>query len=81
MLDFVLENLDLDEDLEIFSDIFIDKEKDGLFVQEEDISCFDEESKGIIEIPRAVFIDEDNVMRVNEETHPEIPDKYHINTR
>ena len=32
MLDLVLENLGLDEDIEITSDIFIDEEKDGLIL-------------------------------------------------
>ena len=44
MLDLVLENLDLDEDIEISSDIFIDEdklEKQGLILQEDHIFCFE----------------------------------------
>ena len=44
MIEPVLENLDLDEDIEISSNISIDEGKPGLIVQEDDILYFDKES-------------------------------------
>ena len=40
MLDLVLENFDLDEVIEISSDIFIDEEKDWLISREYNFSFF-----------------------------------------
>ena len=55
-------------DVEISSNIFIDEEKLPLILQEDYIFCFDKESEGIREIPRVSLIDENNNLRVNEET-------------
>ena len=40
----------------------------GLILQEDDFFCFDKESEGITQKPSATFIDENNILRVNEET-------------
>ena len=55
-------------DVEISSNIFTDEEKLRLILQEDYIFCFDKESEGIREIPRVALIDENNNLRVNEET-------------
>ena len=55
-------------DVEISSNIFIDEEKLRLILQEDYIFCFHKESEGIREIPRVALIDENNNLRVNEET-------------
>ena len=68
ILDLMLANLDLDEDIEVLSDLFIDEENHELVLQEDDIFCLDEESDGVKEIPTVVFVDENNIQRVNEET-------------
>ena len=68
MLDFIFANLDLDEDIEVSSDLFIDEENHKLVLQENDMLCLDEESEGLKEITTVVFVDEDNIQRVNEET-------------
>ena len=72
ILDFMLENLDLDEDIEVLSDLFIDEQKHELVLHEDNIFCLDEESEGVKEIPTVVFVDEDNIQRVNEETEVSI---------
>ena len=58
-------NLDLDEDREVSSDLFIDEENHELVLQEDDMFWLDEESEGVKEIPTVVFVDEDNIQRVN----------------
>ena len=58
-------NLDLDEDREVSSDLFIDEENHELVLQEDDMFWLDEESEGVKEIPTVVFADEDNIQRVN----------------
>ena len=65
ILDFMLANLDLDEDIEVSSDLFIDEENHELVLQEDDMFWLDEESEGVKEIPTVVFVDEDNIQRVN----------------
>ena len=72
ILDLMLANLDLDEDIEVLSDLFIDEENHELVLQEDDIFCLDEESDGVKEIPTVVFVDENNIQRVNEETQVSI---------
>ena len=72
ILDFMLANLDLDEDIEVSSDLFIDEENHELVLQEDDMICLDEESEVVKDIPTVVFIDEDNIQRVNEETQVSI---------
>ena len=54
-------NLDLDEDREVSSDLFIDEENHELVLQEDDMFWLDEESEGVKEIPTVVFVDEDNI--------------------
>ena len=68
ILDLMLANLDLDEDIEVLSDLFIDEENHELVLQEDDIFCLDEESDEVKEISTVVFVDENNIQRVNEET-------------
>ena len=62
----------LDEDIEASSDLFIDKENHELAPQEDDMLCLDEETEGVKEIPTVVFVDENNIQRVNEETQVSI---------
>ena len=47
ILDFLLANLDLDEDIEVSTDLFIDEENHELVPQGYDIFCLDEESEGV----------------------------------
>ena len=68
ILDLMLPNLDLGEDIEVLSDLFIDEENHELVLQEDDIFCLDEESDEVKEISTVVFVDENNIQRVNEET-------------
>ena len=63
ILDFMFANLDLNEDIEVSSDLFIDEENNELVFQEDDMFCLDEEIEGIKEIPKVVFVDEDNIQR------------------
>ena len=72
ILDLMLANLDLDEDIEVLSDLFIDEENHELVLQEDDIFCLDEESDEVKEISTVVFVDENNIQRVNEETQVSI---------
>ena len=72
VLDFMLANLDLDEDIEVSSDLFIDKENHESVLQEDDMFCLDEESEGVKEIPTVVFVDEYNIPIVTEETQESI---------
>ena len=65
ILGFMFANLDLDEDREVSSDLFIDEENHELVLQEDDMFWLDEESEGVKEIPTVVFVDEDNIQRVN----------------
>ena len=65
ILGFMFANLDLDEDREISSDLFIDEENHESVLQEDDMFWLDEESEGVKEIPTVVFVDEDNIQRVN----------------
>ena len=53
-------------------DLFINKEKYELVLQDDDIFCLDEESKGVKETSTVVFADVDNVQRINEETQVSI---------
>lgn len=46
----------------------IDEEKPGLILQEDDIFYFGKEGDRITEIPKVVFVIEDNILRVNKET-------------
>ena len=72
ILDFMLVNLDLDENIEVSSDLFIEEENPELVLQKDDIFCSQEESEGVKEIPTVVFVDEDNIQRVNDETQVSI---------
>ena len=72
VLDFMLANLDLDEDIEVSSDLFIDKENHESVLQEDDMFCLDEEREGVKEIPTVVFIAEYNIPIVTEETQKSI---------
>ena len=54
--------------MKVSSDLFIDEENHELVLQENDMLCLDEESEGLKEITTVVFVDEDNIQRVNEET-------------
>ena len=72
MLDFMLANLDLDEDIEVSSDLFIDKENHESVLQEDDMFCLDEEREGVKEIPTVVFVDEYNIPIVTQETQESI---------
>ena len=65
ILGFMFANLDLDEDREISSDLFIDEENHESVLQEDDMFWLDEESEGVKEIPTVVFVDDDNIQRVN----------------
>ena len=65
ILGFMFANLDLDEDREVSSDLFIDEENHESVLQEDDMFWLDEESEGVKEIPTVVFVDEDNIQRVN----------------
>lgn len=56
--DFMLANLDLDEDIEVSSGLFIDEESHELVLQEDDIFCLDKESEGVKEIPAVIYFDE-----------------------
>ena len=56
--DFMLANLDLDEDIEVSSGLFIDEESHKLVLQEDDIFCLDKESEGVKEIPAVIYFDE-----------------------
>ena len=70
ILDSMLANLDLEEDIEVSSDLFIDE--DELVLQEDDIFCLEEESEEVKEIPTVVFVAEDDIQRVKEETQVSI---------
>ena len=72
VLDFMLANLDLDEDIEVSSDLFIDKENHESVLQEDDMFCLDEEREGVKEIPTVVFVDEYNIPIVTQETQESI---------
>ena len=72
ILDSMLANLDLEEDIEVSSDLFIDEENDELVLQEDDIFCLEEESEEVKEIPTVVFVAEDDIQRVKEETQVSI---------
>ena len=73
MLNFMLANLDLDEDIEVSSDLFIDKENHESVLQEDDMFCLEEESEGVKEIPTTVvFVAEYNIPIVTEETQVSI---------
>ena len=72
MLNFMLANLDLDEDIEVSSDLFIDKENHESVLQEDDMFCLEEESEGVKEIPTVVFVAEYNIPIVTEETQVSI---------
>ena len=69
-LDFMFANLD--EDIEVSSDLFIDEENHELGPQEDDMFRLDEETEGVKEIPTVVFVDENNIQRVNEEAQVSI---------
>ena len=68
----MLVNLDLDEDVEVLSDLFIHEENHELALQEDDFFCLDEESDGVKEILTVVFVDEDNIHREYEESQVSI---------
>ena len=68
ILDFMLANLNLDKDIEVSSDLFIDKENHELVL----MFCLDQVNERVKEIPAVLFIDEDNIQRVNEETQVSI---------
>ena len=72
ILDSMLANLDLEEDIEVSSDLFIDEENDELVLQEDDIFCLEGESEEVKEIPTVVFVAEDDIQRVKEETQVSI---------
>ena len=72
MLNFMLANLDLDEDIEVSSDLFIDKENHESVLQEDDMFCLEEESELVKEIPTVVFVAEYNIPIVTEETQVSI---------
>ena len=57
ILDFMFANLDLNEDIEVSSDLFIDEENRELVLQEDDMFCLDEKSEGV----KVVFTDEDKL--------------------
>ena len=57
ILDFMFANLDLDEDIEVSSNLLIDEENRELVLQEDDMFCLDEKSEGV----KVVFIDEDKL--------------------
>ena len=72
ILDFMLANLDLDGDIEVSSDLFIDEENHELVLLEDDIFCLDEESEEVKELPTVVLVDDDNIQRMTEETQVSI---------
>ena len=72
MLNLMLANLDLDKDIEVSSDLFIDKENHESVLQEDDMFCLEEKSEGVKEIPTVVFVDEYNIPIVTEETQDPI---------
>ena len=72
MLNFMLANLDLDEDIEVSSDLFIDKENHDSVLQEDHMFCLEEASEGVKEIPTVVFVAEYNIPIVTEETQVSI---------
>ena len=47
-------NLNLDEDIEVSSDLFIDEENYELLLQKGDMFCLDEESEGVKKIPSCI---------------------------
>ena len=75
MLNFMLANLDLDEDIEVSSDLFIDKENNESVLQEDDMFCLEEESELVKEIPTVVFVAEYNIPIVTEETQVSISNR------
>ena len=68
----MLANLDWDKDIEVSSDLFIDKENHESVLQEDDKFCLEEKSEGVKEIPTVVFVDEYNIPIVTEETQVSI---------
>ena len=46
-----------------------------MILQEDDFFCFDKESEGITQKPSVTFIDENNILRVNEETKVAISER------
>ena len=72
MLNFMLGNLDLDEDIEVSSDLFIDKENHESVLQEDDMFCLEEESELVKKNPTVVFVAEYNIPIVTEETQVSI---------